>query len=73
MSGPTMPDVPDPYESSDPVEDEAPGYGSSDPDYPYPGPYNEYGGNAGGPTQCNDGTVSNSSGQGTCSWHGGER
>lgn len=73
MSGPTMPDVPDPYESSDPVEDEAPGYGSSDPDYSYPGPYNEYEGNAGGPTQCNDGTVSNSSGQGTCSWHGGER
>lgn len=72
-SDPTVPDAPDPYESSDPVEDEAPEYGSSDPDYPYPGPYNEHEGNSGGPTQCNDGTVSNSSGQGTCSWHGGER
>lgn len=66
-------DTPPEPDSSDPVEDEAPVYDSSDPDYPYPGPYNEYEGNAGGPTQCNDGTVSNSSGQGTCSWHGGER
>ena len=72
-SDPTVPDAPDPYDSSDAFEDEAPEYGSSDPDYPYPGPYNEYEGNSGGPTQCNDGTVSNSSGQGTCSWHGGER
>ena len=72
-SDPTVPDAPDPYDSSDAFEDEAPEYGSSDPNYPYPGPYNEYEGNSGGPTQCNDGTVSNSSGQGTCSWHGGER
>ena len=30
-----------------------------------------YAGNGGGPTLCNDGTVSNSSGSGTCSHHGG--
>lgn len=72
-SDPTVPDAPDPYDSSDAFEDEAPEHGSSDPNYPYPGPYNEYEGNSGRPTQCNDGTVSNSSGQGTCSWHGGER
>lgn len=69
---PSVPDAPDPYDGSDEFEDEAPEYDRADPDYPYPGPYNEYEGNAGGPTQCNDGTVSNSSGQGTCSWHGGE-
>lgn len=31
-----------------------------------------YCGNGGGPTQCNDGTTSGSSGRGTCSHHGGE-
>lgn len=38
----------------------------SGPTIPYPG-------NGGGPTQCSDGTVSNSSGSGTCSHHGGIR
>jgi hypothetical protein len=66
-------DTPPEPDTSEPFEDEAPAYGSSDPGYPYSGPYNEYEGNSGGPTLCNDGTVSNSSGQGTCSWHGGER
>jgi hypothetical protein len=36
------------------------------------GGYIPYEGNGGGPTQCADGTVSHSSGSGTCSWHGGE-
>jgi len=36
-----------------------------------PGPTLVYPGNGGGPTPCRDGTVSNSSGQGTCSGHGG--
>ena len=37
----------------------------SDPTIPYRG-------NGGGPTQCADGSASNSSGSGTCSHHGGE-
>ena len=36
------------------------------------GPFIPYPGNGGGPTQCRDGTVSHSSGRGTCSHHGGE-
>ena len=59
---------------------EYPGYDAPPPEdtepYPeveYPGPYTEYEGNAGGPTYCEDGTISNSSGQGTCSHHGGEQ
>ena len=36
------------------------------------GPHIPYGGNGGGPTQCADGSVSGSSGPGTCSHHGGE-
>ncbi|MEO8538124.1 MAG: LysM peptidoglycan-binding domain-containing protein [bacterium] len=35
------------------------------------GPTIPYPGNGGGPTQCRDGSVSNSSGSGTCSHHGG--
>lgn len=35
------------------------------------GPYIPYAGNGLGPTQCADGTVSHSSGRGTCSHHGG--
>jgi hypothetical protein len=31
-----------------------------------------YSGNGLGPTLCNDGTISGSSGSGTCSYHGGE-
>jgi hypothetical protein len=40
-------------------------YAPTGPTIPYPG-------NGLGPTQCADGTVSNSDGRGTCSWHGGE-
>jgi hypothetical protein len=36
-----------------------------------PGPFIPYAGNGGGPTQCNDGMWSHSSGRGTCSHHGG--
>ena len=36
------------------------------------GPTIPYPENGGGPTQCRDGSVSNSSGSGTCSHHGGE-
>lgn len=36
------------------------------------GPFIPYAGNGRGPTQCRDGTVSHSSGCGTCSGHGGE-
>jgi hypothetical protein len=36
-----------------------------------PGPFIPYAGNGGGPTPCNDGTWSHSSGRGTCSHHGG--
>jgi hypothetical protein len=36
-----------------------------------PGQFIPYAGNGGGPTQCNDGTWSHSSGRGTCSHHGG--
>ena len=36
-----------------------------------PGQFIPYPGNGGGPTLCRDGTYSNSSGRGTCSWHGG--
>jgi hypothetical protein len=39
--------------------------GPTGPRIPYPG-------NGGGPTQCADGSVSGSSGPGTCSHHGGE-
>jgi hypothetical protein len=35
------------------------------------GPFIAFPGNGGGPTQCRDGTVSHSSGSGTCSGHGG--
>ena len=35
------------------------------------GPFITYPGNGGGPTQCRDGSVSHSSGRGTCSGHGG--
>lgn len=38
-----------------------------------PGQFIPYAGNGGGPTQCNDGTWSHSSGRGTCSHHGGVR
>lgn len=39
---------------------------------PVPGRcYIPYSGNGGGPTLCNDGSISNSSGRGTCSHHGG--
>lgn len=55
-----------------PDEEFSPEFPDEVPDSEYPGPYNEYEGNAGGPTHCQDGTVSNSSGQGTCSHHGGE-
>ena len=34
-------------------------------------PYLPYPGNGGGPTFCADGTISGSSGRGTCSYHGG--
>lgn len=34
--------------------------------------YIPYPGNGGGPTLCRDGSISNSSGPGTCSHHGGE-
>lgn len=71
-SVPSVPDGPDPFDSSNGLDDETAESGESDPDYPYEGPYNEYEGNAGGPTQCKDGTRSRSSGQGTCSRHGGE-
>ncbi len=37
----------------------------------YYGPTIPYAGNGGGPTLCGDGSVSNSSGSGTCSHHGG--
>jgi hypothetical protein len=37
------------------------------------GPFIPHAGNGRGPTQCADGTVSHSSGRGTCSHHGGER
>lgn len=58
------------YDISSPSEPE---YSDSPPDYTVPDPPAEYEGNAGGPTLCDDGTVSNSSGSGTCSHHGGER
>jgi hypothetical protein len=36
-----------------------------------PGNFIPYPGNGGGPTRCRDGSISNSSGRGTCSHHGG--
>lgn len=68
-SSPPEPDHSDPYEDDDLDPQE---YPDSPPDYSVPDPTLEYEGNAGGPTLCNDGTVSNSSGSGTCSHHGGE-
>lgn len=53
-------------DSSSDISDEA-------PDTTDPSPDTEYEGNSGGPTMCDDGTISESSGSGTCSWHGGER
>jgi len=46
---------------------------SSAPRYQAPsgGNYIPYPGNGGGPTRCRDGSISNSSGRGTCSYHGG--
>lgn len=44
------------------------------PSYDLPSSYSPtipYAGNGGGPTQCRDGSISNSSGRGTCSHHGG--
>jgi hypothetical protein len=69
---PSAPDLPGTYDSSDGLENETPENDETDPSYPYPDRYHEHAGNSGGPTMCDDGTVSQSSGQGTCSWHGGE-
>lgn len=45
---------------------------TSTPDQaPVVGPTLVYPGNGGGPTTCNDGSISHSSGRGTCSGHGG--
>lgn len=72
-SSPSEPDYPDPNGEFEEGEADPPAYSDSPPDYTVPDPPIEYEGNADGPTLCNDGTVSNSSGSGTCSHHGGER
>lgn len=72
-SSPSEPDYPDPNEEFEDGEADPPEYSDSPPDYTVPAPPVEYEGNADGPTLCDDGTVSNSSGSGTCSHHGGER
>ena len=72
-SSPSEPDYPDPNGGFEEGEADPPEYSDLSPDYTVPDPPVEYEGNAGGPTLCDDGTVSNSSGSGTCSHHGGER
>lgn len=72
-STPPEPDYSDPYDDYEEDEIAPPEYPTSPPDYTEPDPPIEHEGNAGGPTLCDDGTVSNSSGSGTCSHHGGER
>lgn len=71
-STPPEPDYSDPYDDFGENEIAPPEYPTSPPEDSVPGPPVEHEGNAGGPTLCDDGTVSNSSGSGTCSHHGGE-
>lgn len=67
------PPFPPDYEQPPGDDDHSSDYYEEPPDATYPGPGLEYEGNSGGPSFCNDGTISQSSGSGTCSWHGGER
>lgn len=66
---PTAPLAPVPFpdddDSTSPDDHEA-------PDTNHPGLATEHEGNSGGLTMCNDRSISQSSGSGTCSWHGGE-
>lgn len=71
-STPPEPNYSNPYDDYEENEIAPPEYPASPPEYAVPGPPVEHEGNAGGPTLCDDGTVSNSSGSGTCSHHGGE-
>lgn len=71
-STPPEPDYSDPYDDFGEDKIAPPEYPTSPPEYSVPDPPVEHEGNAGGPTLCDDGTVSNSSGSGTCSHHGGE-